>query len=657
MSGIALIQLGLALMALSGVPGLFLKPGSKAGRGLASAAMAGGSALGLWGMALSLSAPAATQVMAWALPLGSWSVALDPLGAFFLGLVLVVPTLASIYGLGYWREAEHPGSSRRLGLSYGLLAASMGLVVLARDSVLFLLAWEIMALSAWFAATAEGDRPEVRRAGWIYLVATHVGTLLLFGMFALLRKASGSFALSALAGLDPSLAAPLFLLCLLGFGFKAGFVPLHVWLPGAHANAPSHVSAVMSGVMLKMGIYGIVRITSLMPRIEAWMGASLLCLGALTGIAGIGLALGQKDLKRSLAYSSIENIGIIGMGLGLGLLGRSLGRVDLVLLGLGGSLLHVWNHGLFKSLLFMNAGAIIHATGTRDIDRMGGLGKRMPLTAALFILGAVAIAGLPPLNGFASEWLLYLGLFSSLGGGMAGTEAAAVGAVALAAIGALALACFVRLLSAVFLGEARSTPPTEAHDPGPAMGLPMIALAAGCLFLGLGPMLASPLIEDAASLWAAEAGTMPALPELAPQAWITVLGLALLAAAALLLLVLGAKAARARRQGTWDCGYAAPTARMEYTASSFGDSILGLFSFFLLPSRKAPRIEGAFPRASSYAGKLPDPVLDRAILPLARLARRRLKEIRVLQQGQVQLYILYILVIAIILLFAGGLGV
>ena len=311
-----------------------------------------------------------------------------------------------------------------------------------------------MAMAAYFAATAEDDNPDVCRAGWVYLIATHVGTLCLIAMFALWRHATDSFALNPAQGISAEAAGTIFVLSLIGFGFKAGIMPLHVWLPGAHANAPSHVSAVMSGVMLKMGVYGIIRMTAMLPVTAVWWGGVVLIVGAITGVAGIAFAIGQNDIKRMLAYSSIENIGIIMIGLGLALLGRAFNQPEWILLGLGGALLHVWNHSLFKSLLFFNAGAIIHASHTRNIDQMGGLAKRMPRTMVLFVVGAVAICALPPLNGFASEWLIYSGLFSTLGFGSGqGFPVAAIAAVPLAMIGALAVACFVKILGTVFLGD------------------------------------------------------------------------------------------------------------------------------------------------------------------------------------------------------------
>ena len=660
MLSIELTMAGIVVVAASGFLALLPFKG-EGGQRAAAAVLVAGSGLGLAGAicAFGAAAPPALDYY-WFLPWGSFSVSIDPLSAFFLCPVFVVPALGSIYGLGYFSRREEGPKAAKLAVFYGLLAAAMGLVVVARDAVLFLVAWEVMALAAWFAASIDDDRPEVRKSGWIYLIATHVGTLCLFAMFALFRATTGSFALVPLAA-GGKAATALFVLALVGFGFKAGFMPLHVWLPGAHANAPSHVSAVMSGVMLKMGIYGIVRMTGLLPAIEPWMGSTLLVVGLVSGIAGIAFATGQKDLKRVLAYSSIENIGIIGMGLGLALLGRATGRPVWVVLGFGGALLHVWNHGLFKSLLFFDAGSIMHATGTRDIEALGGLGKRMPFTAAAFVLGAVAISGLPPLNGFAGEWLLYLGFFDTLvPGGPRGIEAAAAAAGGLAMIGAIAVACFVRLLGAVFQGEPRDAERVaRAHDPGLAMKLPMVLLAAACLVIGFFPGLAAPALEAATAAWLPPGSLVPHIAELAPQAWIGWLGLALAAAVALLALAmrLHPRAARTPRRGTWDCGYAAPTSRMEYTATSFGQSVVKLFSFVLWPSRREPRIEGPFPSESRFSARVPDPVLDRALRPLFKSSRRWSSMVRVMQQGQTQLYILYILIIAIVLLAAGGTGV
>ncbi len=652
------------VLALSGFPAFLLSSQSVTGQRVTTLLMVVGGALGLSGLALSFGQTTPSSFhTAWLLPWGQFAVSIDSISILFLGPVFVVPALGSIYGLGYWRASEHPENGRRLGAFYGLLAGSMALVTVARDGVLFLIAWEVMAIAAYFAATVEEDNAEVRQAGWVYLVATHVGTLCLWAMFALWNRATGSFALEAspaAPSVPMEVAGVIFVLAVIGFGFKAGLMPLHVWLPGAHANAPSHVSAVMSGVMLKMGVYGIVRMAALLPTGAEWWGGALLAVGAITGLAGIAFAIGQHDLKRLLAYSSIENMGIIAMGLGLALLGRSLERTEWVVLGLGAALLHVWNHSLFKSLLFFNAGAIIHAGHTRDMDRLGGLAKRMPRVMILFIVGAIAICALPPLNGFASEWLLYVGLFRTLG---PGTEEAvpvvAVAAVALAMIGALAVACFIKLLGAVFLGSPRSQGAEHAHDPPANMIAPMVVLAAGCACIGLFPMVATPLLEQSARIWAAlPPDSSVTIAAAAPVRWITVLGLGLVALIAVIGLALKSltQAAVVARAGTWDCGYARPTARMQYTGSSFGQTLVGLFAFILWPKRHWPVIRGVFSRNAHFKSVVPDTVLDRVVLPFFHVAGRNLPSLRILQQGQTQLYVLYILIIMIVLLVWGTMG-
>ena len=659
MNVLLILLTAMATLGFSGVPACLLSARSAAGQRIATGLMMIGSLLGLATVTAILGGHIEPSLSAaWGLPQSRFAVAVDPLSALFLLPVFFVPMLGSIYGLSYWKQSEHPSNGRRLSLSYGLLAGAMALVVIARDGMLFLIAWEVMAIAAYFAAAAEDDKPEVRKAGWIYLIATHIGTLCLLAMFATWRHATGSFLLDTGHVFTAEMSGTIFVLALIGFGFKAGLMPLHVWLPGAHANAPSHVSAVMSGVMLKMGVYGIVRMTALLPTSELWWGSLVLTVGALTSVAGIAFAIGQRDLKRLLAYSSIENIGIIAMGLGLALIGRFQNQAEWVLLGLGGALLHVWNHSLFKSLLFFNAGAIIHATGTREIDRMGGLAKRLPRVMALFAIGAVAICALPPLNGFASEWLLYVGLFRTLGlGAETGTPAAALAAVALAMTGALAVACFVKVLGAVFLGAPRSEDAHHAHEPEATMLAPMVVLACGCAGLGLFPLVAAPLLESAIRTWSAQPG-LETLAEAVPLDRLTMAGLALagFVGAAVFLLKLAMRSQTVRTGPTWDCGYARPTGRMQYTGSSFGDSLVNLTAFLLWPKKCRTALRGQFPRPSAFKSLVPDTVLDRLVLPVFRAIGQRLPRLRVLQQGQTYVYVLYILIAMIVLLVWGSMG-
>jgi hydrogenase-4 component B len=646
---VALVLAAIVLLAVSGVPGLFPRRTAAAGQWLAAALAVAGGALGIAG-ALGAAASAETPELAlpWPVPGGEFAVAVDGLSAVFLLPVFLVAALGSVYGLGYWKQAEHPDNGRKLRLCYGLLAAGMALVVVARNAVLFLAAWEVMAVAAYFLVTTEDDQAEARAAGWVYLVATHTATLCLFALFALLRHVSGSFALAPLdaAALTPGTATALFMLALLGFGAKAGLVPLHVWLPGAHASAPSHVSAILSGVLLKVGVYGLVRVTSLVPAPPPWWGGLLLALGTVSGILGVAYALGQHDLKRLLAYHSIENIGIIVMGLGLALLGRSLGQRDWLVLGMGAALLHVWNHALFKSLLFLSAGSVVHATHTRDLDRLGGLARPMPWTALAFLVGAVAICGLPPLNGLVSELLLYLGLFRTLGAGDSPAWAtAALAAPALALIGALALACFVKAYGAAFLGLPRSPDTKGAHESGPLMLAPLAVLAGLCFLIGLAPALVAPLLQQGIAAWApAEAAGAPGLADLAPLGWVSAVGgllAAFLAGGAAVL------AWRLRQGGvasgpTWDCGYAAPSPRMQYTASSFAERLVGLLAGVLRPRVEAPRDLPLFPREAHFHSEVPDAVLEEAVLPAFRGAAWLLAGVRFLQRGGIQVYLLYV---------------
>jgi hydrogenase-4 component B len=663
---LALILCGVAAIALSGVPGFLMDHRGKAGQTLATLIMVLGSAMGMSGAVWTLvGGDVLTREGPWFLPWGMSALRLDPLAAFFLVPIFLVPALGSIYGQEYWKQSEHPENGRKLRFFYGLLAASMGLVALARDGFFFLIAWEIMALSAYFLATTEDDDPAACRSGWIYLVATHLGTICLISLFAFIRRTTGSTSLVPIAESQVTSGAitTIFVLTVLGFGFKAGLMPLHVWLPGAHANAPSHVSAVLSGVMLKMGIYGIIRITGLLPRLEPWHGATLLAAGAVSAVLGVALALGQSDLKRVLAYSSIENIGIIAMGLGLALLGKSVDRREWIALGLAGALLHVWNHSLFKSLLFFNAGAIIHATHTREFHQLGGLARLMPRAAVLFLVGAGAICALPGLNGFVSEWLIYSGLFRTLGTPSdpfgATWPFAALGAPVLAVVGALAVACFVSVFGSTFLGAARTDSGAHAHDPGKLMQTSMLVLALGCAAVGLVPKPVLFLLERVVSGWGTGSpARSPALGDLAPVGWISVFGAGLLALA----LLLAVFYLLSRRRGpvgasvTWDCGYAGPTARMQYTPSSFTAFVAGLFQWSLWPKTHRPQISGLFPKAAAFKAFQPDPLLDRGILPVVSRTAKLFLRLRLLQQGQIQIYMLYSLAILILLFWWGRNG-
>ncbi len=645
-----LLVFGMLGIALSGVPGL-LGGRRRGGERLAALLVVAGCLACLAGIVAGLRQGGAELQLSWAVPAGSFALRVDALAAAFLLPLLLVVATGAVYGLGYWPQREHPDNGRKLRLFYGLISAAMILLLCARNGVLFLLGWEVMALAGFFLITTEDRRAEVRRAGYIYLIATHCGTLALFALFALLGHASGTSLLPAAGTLPAAGSTVLFLLGLFGFGMKAGLMPLHIWLPGAHAAAPSHASALLSGVMIKTGIYGLLRLTSLFAVIPLWWGWTLLLLGAVSGVLGVALALAQHDIKRLLAYHSVENIGIIAMGLGLALLGRSYQQPPLILLGLAGCLLHVVNHGLFKSLLFLSAGSVIHAAGSRDLDHFGGLLKLQRWTGLLFLGGAVAISGLPPFNGFVSEWLIYLGAFHAVGHPGRALYLAVLAAPALALIGGLALACFVKVFGVTFLGEPRSLQAQQAHEAPPSMLVPMGLLLAACAWIGLLPGTVAPLLAAAASTWSGS--VLPSLTDsLAPLSRIGLAGWALLALLASLGLWLRRRSTAAGREGkTWGCGYRCPAPRMQYTASSFADTLVRLFRFGLWTERQGGEVSGLFPGATSFSSHTPDVVLDRALTPAATLLARSFRWLRkTVQNGITAIYLLYVVIALVVLL-------
>ena len=650
-----LIVVALLLTAVSGVPGLALGRRSAIGQGIASVLLIAGALLGGLTALVALSRGVIeTSTILGALPELALHLRLDPLSAFFLVPVYLLGAACTLYGARYWRQAEHPENGRKLRLWFGVLIASLSGVVIAADGVVFLFAWEIMAVAAFLLVTTEDARVEVQQAGWVYLVASHAGTLALFALFGLLWAATGSLALDPLADrvAQPGVTSVLFLLALLGFGLKAGIVPLHFWLPAAHANAPSHVSALLSGVVLKMGIYGLLRILTLLPTPPTAVGMLLLAVGAGSAVYGVLFALGQHDFKRLLAYHSVENIGIIVMGLGLALIGVSARQPAWAALGLAGCLLHVWNHALFKALLFLAAGSVIHATGTREIDRLGGLARPMANTASLFAIGAAAICGLPPLNGFVSELLIYIGLLRIDADAIEGAWSAAPLAIPLLALaGALAIACFVKAFGSVFLGPNRSEQAARAREAPTGMLLAMLLLALGCIGLGALPILVMPALDRVVQTWV-RLDSPPPLAELVP--WQPLMGIN----AVLVLGVLGfallvrtrSRHAAATPTVTWDCGYARPSATMAYTASSFAQILVGLYSWLLRPRAEGAVPSALFPSAVSFHTRVPERVMEGVLGPLWAGFRRTLVPLRTVQQGRIQQYLLYVLLTLCVLL-------
>jgi hydrogenase-4 component B len=578
----------------------------------------------------------------------------DALSGLFLALTCVVGAVCAIYAGEYWPDPRHPRSARAGRFWWSVLLLNLGVVLVVVNGLHFLIAWELFTLAAYFLVTLERQRAEVRAAGWLYLGASHVAMLALFAFFALLAEGTGGWALGPM--LERKELAPLFWLALAGFGLKAGLFPLHVWLPSAHANAPSHVSAILSGVTIKIGLYGLIRFSGWLP-VPDLAGWVVVGLGAASAVLGVAFALGQHDLKRLLAYHSVENIGIIVLGFGFALVGVAEGDAPWGRLALAGGLLHIWNHGLFKSLLFLGAGSVVHATGTREMSRLGGLWRAMPWTASLFTLGAVAICGLPPLNGFVSEWLVYLGLFEAALSHGPSAWAAIPAAIALGVTGALALACFAKVCGVVFLGAPRTAAAEQAHESGPAMRGAMLALAVACAAIGLGPVLFWPAIARAVAAWRPSPTSAP-VP--APLLQLTVfhLALATLAVLAALWLWGRARSGGLRRALTWDCGYAVPTARMQYTAGSFAATIVEWFDWILRPVRHEHRPEDTFAAGASREEHTPETVLEGVVEPVGNLVLRLSSVVRRLQHGRMQDYILYLVLgvvgLALVVLVGGS---
>jgi formate hydrogenlyase subunit 3/multisubunit Na+/H+ antiporter MnhD subunit len=653
----SLLILGLCVIACSGFVALLWGNKPKLSSSLACAGVVAGAVLGLIpAITVLLNGAKESLRYDWSIPLGSFFIELDPVSALFLIPIFVLSALAAIYGTQYLRPYHQQKFLGAHWFFYNMLAASMAMVVLARNAVLFLIAWEVMSLASFFLVTFEHEEKQNREAGWTYLVAMHIGTAFLLAFFILLGSSTGSLDFDVIGNIAPSTANILFLLAVIGFGTKAGFMPMHVWLPEAHPAAPSHVSAVMSGVMIKTGIYGLVRTLILLGQPQEWWAWLLIAIGVSSGVLGVLFALAQHDLKRLLAYHSVENIGIITLGLGLGLLGLSTGLPALAVLGFAGGLFHVVNHAFFKGLLFLGAGSIAHATGTREIDSLGGLLKRMPWTGLTFLIGAVAISGLPPLNGFASEFLIYLGVFKN---GITNGAQAVVLALCiiggLALIGGLACACFTKAFGIIFLGEPRTEHARRAHEVAFAMRLPMLILAICCILIGLlSPYViryAAPVLTQATSL-----DSQVVAEEVADTStvmWWFVAAAGLLIGLVVFLAVMRKWMLRGRTvrsAGTWDCGYAAPSPRMQYTASSFAQPLIYLFKPFLMTRSKPVSTKEYFPAESGFATETADVSLRYLFEPVFNWINKTLSRLHWLQHGRLQLYVLYIALTLLILL-------
>lgn len=599
---------------------------------------------------------------------GRLRVGVDPLSAVFLLPIFVVGPLSAAYAHGYL--AKHEG---RLGghlAFFSWLLACMALVVIARDTVVFIFAWELMTLLTFFLVALDDGEPEVRRAAFLYVTISHIAAMFVIAFFLLLGARCGSTDLARIAehagGWDGAARVALLLLALVGFGTKAGLAPLHVWLPRAHPAAPSHVSALMSAVVVKTAVYGLLRATSLVGPPPGWWGYLLLGLGALTGVGGILFGVAQRDLKRLLAYSTVENVGVVLIGVGVGALGTAHGHPVVAVLGYTGALMHALHHAVMKALLFMGAGSFLHATHLRSLDGLGGLLRRMPLTSGSFLTGALAISAAPGLCGFASEFLIYCALVrAALELPPIAGAAALGGALALATIGGLAAAAFTKAAGVALLGEPRSSAADGATESSPAMTVPMLLLAGCALALGVAPALLAQVVAPVA---ATLAGIAPEAARGAVHDSVALLSPVTRVAAALLVSIAAIAAGRAlllRARSvtagpTWGCGYGAPSRRMQYTATSFSGALTDAARLALRPRVEHAPVDGYFPAPTSRTTVIEDPAERYLFEAGARRVRDRLLSLRWMQLGRLQLYLLYILLAVVALLtwdmIHGGLG-
>jgi len=652
----------LALLALWGLIGLagLLRPSSLrlVGRTLFPLGALCGVALAIVA-AMALARPPEEAVLPLGLPDLPMHVRRDALSSLFLFLLGTASAGISVFAAGYFRRG-HGTSAGLMCLQYHLFLASMGFVLLANDAYTFMVAWETMALSSYFLVTTEHGIAEIRRAGFLYLLIAHVGAIGILLSFGVLQGGSWQFTFEAMrhAHLAPPWAAVAFLLALLGFGTKAGLVPLHVWLPEANPAAPSPVSALMSGVMLKTAIYGVLRVAfDLLGTPQWWWGLVPLAVGLFSAVYGVVFAAVQTDMKRLLAWSSIENVGIIFAGIGLAIVFNGVGMQSLGALALIAALYHSLNHALMKSLLFLGTGAVLHSTGERNLGRLGGLIHRMPWVAWLTLVGALAMSGLPPLNGFVSEWLLLQSfLFAQDVPRTFVSMMLPLGAAVVALATALAAYVMVKFFGVIFLGQPRESGLARARDAGVLERLGLIWLAGGCVALGLLPaqvirslrvvvqQLNGAVLPNVAAPW----WLLVPLPGgrasySAPVFLVALAGIVVLSAFAVRLVY----HRRARRAAPWDCGFGRLNARMQDTAEGFGQPIRYIFGTLLAVKRELP---SPFDQSPRYRVVVGDRLWQSLYVPLGALVQRVADAVAWLQHGRIATYLLYSFVTLIALL-------
>jgi hydrogenase-4 component B len=605
------------------------------------------------------------------LPYLKLTVRLDALGAFFLLIVSLLGLAVSIYSLGYVRGYFGRRNVGVLGAFYNALLLATTLLFAADNIWVFLIAWELTALTAFCLVVFEHEKPETRQAGVLFFIMSHIDAGCIIAGFFLLFQASGDFSFSSLhnigAAMSPGHRNAAFVLFLLGFGIKSGIIPLHIWLPVAHPVAPSNVSALMSGVLIKLGVYGLARVCfDFLGPPALWWGVTILTVGTVSAVLGVLYALMEHDLKRLLAYHSIENIGIILMGLGASLIFLRTGHALLASLSLIAGMYHTINHASFKGLLFLGAGAVVQSTHTRNMEEMGGLIKRMPQTAFFFLMGAVAISALPPLNGFVSEWLTYQSLLQ----GFDVTESLwrlvfPLSGAMLALTGALAAACFVKAFGITFLAQPRSDHARDAVEAAPSMRVGMGILTVACVLLGLFPTAFIRLLDPLTQQLIGEQigpqlslanglvlGSLSKYPGTISMTGLVLTVVCLLPVPLGLWLIFG-RQTRTRRGPTWACGQPGLTPQMEYTATGFSKPVRMIFKALFQPRRDVQREYDFSPYFATnirFESHIEEVFVERLYRPLRVWILRVSRRVRALQAGSIHAYLLYIFLTLLLLL-------
>ncbi|MBF0112438.1 MAG: hydrogenase [Desulfamplus sp.] len=702
-----LFFLSLLIIFSGGVVSPFLRGSFTSMQVVAVSSMVIGSAIGLIDSVLKIGDIYCKHISSFSyLRLFNLSFQIDHLSAFFLIIIFAISLMSSIYSFHYMNSSEKPTSTAINYLFLSLLVVSMSLVVTASNMIAFMFSWEMMSISSFFLVIYNYKSFGNRRAGYLYFVFSHIGAMFILSAFGTLYAFTGDF--SFIQNSSTPLIAPnrlsdnvkvfIFITAFIGFGSKAGIFPFHVWLPHAHPSAPSHISALMSGVMIKTGLYGIIRIysTLYLPSLDmvnsdviitnSHIIANIVILaGVISGIVGVIYALGQNEIKRLLAYSSVENIGIILIGLGIGMIGVSSGNLLMAQLGFAGGLLHILNHAIFKSLLFMGAGVVLHKTGSGSIDALGGLIKKMRITGTTFLIGSIAISGLPPFNGFVSEFFIYMGGFK--GAILNVSTLNQIGAignfdfnsfamsrmtfgmvtlaiVSLAVIGGLALACFTKVVGVVFQGEPRSRAAENANENGTlSMLIPMVILAFFCIAVGLFPKFPVLMVMNAIS-------SLNILNHLGTPAESTIYvdittqmvkmagaisGVALIFIAATLFVLmlrnLAYKNKTVTKSATWGCGFTKPTTKMQYTGTSYAASVVEFCNSFTPLDEDHAHIKGRMATKSHYQSR----INDIAELYMDRLTLKPIlflfDKLHWIQHGDIHLYIGYIMLAIVVAMF------